>query len=154
MTISIRPARAGDAADIAQIAEATELFPAEILDDMIAGYLNDVEPDLWFVVEDDGVLGFGFCEPKRMADGAWNLLAIGTSPDHQGKGIGAAMLGYLEAALLTAKARILIVETLGTDGFQLSREFYLKNGFDEVARIRDLYEDGGDKVVFWKRICR
>lgn len=64
------------------------------------------------------------------------------------------MLGYLKAALLTAKARILIVETLGTDGFQLTREFYLKNGFDEEARIRDFYEDGGDKVVFWKRISR
>ena len=154
MTISIRPARAGDVADIGQIAEATDLFPAEMLDDMIAGYLNYAEPVLWFVAEDDGVLGFGFCEPERMADGAWNLLAIGISPDHQGKGIGAAMLGYLKAALLTAKARILIVETLGTDGFQLTREFYLKNGFDEEARIRDFYEDGGDKVVFWKRISR
>ena len=46
MTISLRPARAGDVADIGQIAEATDLFPAEMLDDMIAGYLNDAEPVL------------------------------------------------------------------------------------------------------------
>ena len=50
-------------------------------------------------------------------------------------------------------ARILIVETLGTDEFLQTREFYLKNGFDEEARIRDFYEDGGDKVVFWKRVA-
>ena len=62
------------------------------------------------------------------------------------------MLRYLEAILKKAGARILIVETLGTDAFQPTRDFYLKNGFDEEARIRDFYEDGGDKVVFWKRV--
>lgn len=154
MTISVRPARAGHAAAIGQIAEATDLFPAEMLGDMIGGYLDGSKPDLWFVAEDNGVMGFGFCEPERMADGAWNLLAIGVSPGHQGKGIGAAMLRHLEADLMKAAARILIVETLGTDGFQPTRTFYLKNGFDEEARIRDFYEDGGDKVVFWKRIAR
>lgn len=154
MTISIRPARAGDVAVIGQIAEATDLFPAEMLDDMMAGYLEGSKPDLWFVAEDGDVLGFGFCEPERMADGAWNLLAIGVSPDQQGQGIGAALLGHLEAELVKPKARILIVETLGTDSFQPTRDFYLKNGFDEEARIRDFYEDGGDKVVFWKRIAR
>ena len=152
MTISIRPAGAEDIAAIGRLAEATDLFPAEMLGDMIAGYPNGLNPDLWFVAEEADVLGFGFCEPERMADGAWNLLAIGVSPDRQGQGIGAAMLGYLEAALTKAEARILIVETLGTHDLQPTRDFYLKNGFDEEARIREFYEDGGDKVVFWKRI--
>ncbi len=62
------------------------------------------------------------------------------------------MLGYLEAALRKIHARILIVDTLGTEEFRKTRDFYLKNGFDEEARIRDFYEEGGDKVVFWKRI--
>ena len=152
MTISIRPAVAGDVASIGRLAEATDLFPAEMLGDMIAGFLDGSKPDIWFVADDSGPQGFGFCEPERMADGAWNLLAIGVAPDRQGQGTGAAMLRYLEAALKKAGARILIVETLGTDEFQPTRDFYLKNGFDEEARIRDFYEDGGDKVVFWKRV--
>ena len=154
MTISIRPAKAHDLAAIRRLAEATDLFPAEMLDDMIAGYLDGSKPDLWFVADDEGVQGFGFCEPERMADGAWNLLAIGVAPDRQGEGLGAAMLRYLEAELAKLRARILIVETMGTDAFQQTRDFYLKNGFAEEARIRDFYEDGGDKVVFWKRIAR
>ena len=88
-----------------------------------------------------------------MADGAWNLLAIAVTPKRQGAGIGADMLRYLEGELAKLNARILIVETLGTDEFLQTREFYLKNGFDEEARIRDFYEDGGDKVVFWKRVA-
>lgn len=153
MTISIRSAEARDIGAIGRLAEATDFFPVEMLDDMIAGYLDGSKPDLWFVAEEADVLGFGFCEPERMADGAWNLLAIGALPERQGQGIGAAMLRYLEAELAKAEARILIVETLGTDEFQPTHDFYLKNGFDEEARIRDFYEDGGDKIVFWKRIA-
>ena len=150
--LKIRPAKVTDTEAIGRIASLTDLFPAEMLDDMIAGYLGGVNPDLWFVADDGGVRGFGFCEPERMADGAWNLLAIGVAPDWQGRGVGAAMLRHLEAALKGAKARILIVETLGTGDFQRTRDFYVKNGFDEEARIRDFYEDAGDKVVFWKRV--
>lgn len=152
MTLKIRPAIAQDAPAIGHLAESTDLFPADMLGDMIAPYLSGAPTDLWFVAEDGDVLGFGFCEPERMADGAWNLLAIAVDPGKQGGGVGAALLRYLEAELAAAQARILIVETLGTDEFQMTRDFYLRNGFDEEARIRDFYEEGGDKVVFWKRV--
>ena len=152
INLNIRPAEARDLAAIGRLATLTDLFPGEMLDDMIAGYLSKATSDIWFVADDGDVLGFGYCEPERMADGAWNLLAIGVAPDRQGQGVGAAMLRHLEAALQKAGARILIVETLGTAEFQSARDFYLKNGFDEEARIRDFYEDGGDKIVFWRRV--
>ena len=55
MTISIRPAKKQDLAAIGRLAEATDLFPAEMLEDMIAGYLEGSKADLWFVVDDDGI---------------------------------------------------------------------------------------------------
>ncbi len=64
MTISIRPATVGDAATIGRLAETTDLFPAQVLGDMMAGYLDGSKRDLWFVAEQRGVLGFGFCEPE------------------------------------------------------------------------------------------
>ena len=60
MTISIRPVETRDLAAIGRLAKATDLFPAEILEDMIAGYLDGSKADLWFVVDDDGIQGFGF----------------------------------------------------------------------------------------------
>ena len=83
---------------------------------------------------------------------ARDIGAIGVSPDRKGPGIGAAMLSYQEAELAKVEARILIVETLGTDDFQPTCDFYQKNGFDEEARIHDFYKDGGDKIVFWQRV--
>lgn len=129
------------------------MFPPEMLDEMIAGYLNNTGKDIWFVGElDDRVVTFGFCEPERMTDGTWNLLAIGVDPALQGQGHGAEMMTYLERQLSKASQRVLIVETMGTPEFAKTREFYRKSGYTEEARIREFYEAGADKVVFWKHL--
>ncbi|MEL7059666.1 MAG: GNAT family N-acetyltransferase [Acidobacteriota bacterium] len=149
----IRPAQPSDTPTIGEIAEITSLFPSEMLDAMITGYLDQTTDDLWFVAERDGPpIGFGYCEPERMTEGTWNLLAIGVRPVDQSRGVGAAMLRDLEDRLRERAARILLVETMGTPEFERTRAFYRRNGFVEEARIRDFYEAGGDKVVFWKRL--
>ena len=149
----IRPARGDDIPAIKTIAAETALFPPDMLDDMIAGYLDQSSSDIWFVAEqEDQPLAFGFCEPERMTEGTWNLLAVGVSPAAQGTGIGSKMMGYLEDRLRDQGERILIVETMGTDAFAQTRQFYLKNGYAQEATIREFYEPGGDKVVFWKKL--
>ncbi|MGF1476553.1 MAG: GNAT family N-acetyltransferase [Geminicoccaceae bacterium] len=149
----VRPAERLDIPAIKTIAEDAELFPPEMLDDMIAGYLNSSNQDIWFVaLAGDRVIGFGFCEPERMTSGTWNLLAIGILTEHRGLGVGAAMMRYLEDRLRSAGERILLVETLGSEAFERTRAFYLARGFVEEARIREFYEPGGDKIVFWKHL--
>lgn len=149
----IRPADHHDSSTIKTIAAAVELFPAEMVDDMIAGYLDGSTQDLWFVGEvKNQVVAFGFCEPERMTEGTWNLLAIGVLPDNQGAGVGQAMMTYLEDQLATRNQRILLVETMGTPAFEQTRAFYKKVGYTEEARIREFYEAGADKVVFWKKL--
>jgi len=151
--LSIRPATSGDRSAIATIAEATELFPGDMLPDMIAGYLDGSVPDIWLTVcSMDEPVAFAFCEPERMTNGTWNLLAIGVTPDRQSEGIGAHLLQRLEALLREAGHRVLLVETLGRPEFSRTRSFYLNNGFVEEACIRDFYEAGGDKIVFWKQL--
>lgn len=149
----IRPVERQDLKELKHIADATGLFPAELMDDMIAGYFDGSKPDIWFTNCLEGkAIAFGFCEPERMTEGTWNLLAIGVDPEHQEKGIGAAMMRYLEDRLADQGERILLVETMGIPAFERARAFYRKNGYVEEARIREFYEAGADKVVFWKHL--
>lgn len=149
----IRPVERQDLPELKHIADATELFPSELMDEMISGYFEGTKPDIWFSYNLGGKsIAFGFCEPERMTEGTWNLLAIGVDPEHQGKGIGAAMMGYLEDRLVDQGERILLIETMGTPAFERTRAFYRKNGYVEEARIREFYEPGADKVVFWKHL--
>lgn len=151
--LNIRPATKQDIPTIETIAEQTDLFPPDMLEDMMDGYLSQTSTDIWFVGElDQGVIAFGFCEPERMTDGTWNLLAIGVLPEHQGQGHGAEIMRYLESRLQGEGQRVLLVETMGTPELALTREFYLKNGYTEEARIREFYEAGADKVVYWKHL--
>ena len=90
--------------------EDAELFPAEMLEEMTAGYLDETTRDIRFVAVADGqVVGFGYCEPERMTSGTWNLLVIGILARYRGRGIGGAMMRYLENRLRTGGQRVLIV---------------------------------------------
>lgn len=70
----------------------------------------------------------------------------------QGRGVGEAIMCYVEAALLVNGGRILLVETSGLPEFEGTRRFYSGIGYDEEARIRDFYQAGEDKVVFRKAL--
>ena len=150
----IRPASPADVGTIGEIAEATDLFPAADLAPMIAPFLTRSARDRWFVVERTGALvAFAFCEPERMTQGTWNLLAIGVRPDQQGQGIGGRLLADVEEGLRAAGERILLVETMGTPELARTRAFYRAHDYTEEARIREFYEPGADKVVFWKKLA-
>ncbi len=149
----IRDAAAADTGAIAGVAEATGLFPPDMLDGMIAGYFDQSKSDIWHVAMiGDELVGFGFCEPERMTVGTWNLLAIGVMPDRQSQGVGAELIRHLEAELTALGHRVLIVETIDAPEFVRTRSFYLAHGFVEEARIREFYEAGADKLVFWKHL--
>ncbi len=151
--LTIRSACKADVDAIGSIAEATGLFPIDMLGDMIAGYLDGTNTDIWLTaVIDDQPVGFGFCEPERMTSGTWNLLAIGVMPNRQSQGVGARLIRHLKAQLAEAGHRVLLVETIDAPEFARTRAFYLSNGFIEEARIREFYEAGADKLVFWTHL--
>ena len=149
----IRLAGTRDLAGISAVIEATELFPTDLLAEMIDGYLTGETDDIWYVSETEGAItAFGFCEPERMTEGTWNLLALGVMPSHQGTGIGGAMMGYIEDMLRKDGQRVLLVETMSIPEFEPVQRFYLKCGYTEEARIREFYEAGADKIVYWKHL--
>ena len=148
--MNTRPAVAADKAAIIDVLVDTELFPVELLDDLMQPFLDGAANEHWFVCDAQGVIGFGFLRPEELAEGTWNLLAIGVLKTSQGNGAGRAMMQYAETFL--AEERILIVETSGTDEFTMTRDFYLKCGYNLEATIRDYWALGDDKVIFWKRL--
>ncbi|MEO7713315.1 MAG: GNAT family N-acetyltransferase [Gemmatimonadaceae bacterium] len=137
------------------VINATGLFPSELLDDMLAGYLGGHDGvDLWLTVDDDGPerrpIAVAYAAPERMTSGTWNLYLIAVHPEHQSKGVGATLVRHIESVLGARGERVLLVETSGLPEFERTRAFYLANGYHEEARIREFYAAGEDKVVFRK----
>jgi ribosomal protein S18 acetylase RimI-like enzyme len=153
--MKIRPTRHDDLADLKTVLDGTELFPSEMLPEMIGRFLSgDDSSDQWLTCEvDDKAVGFCYAVPEQLTDGAWNMLALAVVPSLQGKGHGGALVAQLEATLRGRGQRLLIAETSGVDAFALTREFYRKNAYTEEARIRDFWAAGDDKIVFWKSLA-
>ncbi len=149
----IRPVVRDDIPAIKMVVDAT-LFPADLLDGMIAPYFQaDSCTDIWLTQDDGGkAVAVAFCEAERMTQGTWNLLAIGVLPAHQGQGIGTRLIKHLERMLFQRDGRILIVETSGLPEYAQTREFYRRLGYVEEARIREFYASGEDKIVYWKSL--
>ncbi len=156
-TTTIRPAKPDDMETIINLADAIALFEGEELEElgnMLSGYFDGSlgEGHSWVVYDDAGVVGVAYFAPEEFAYGVYNLYFIAVHPDHQGKGNGARILQHVEQTLTAQGERLLLVETSGLPNFEGTRKFYLKQGYEEEARIREFYKPGDDKIIFRKAL--
>ncbi|WP_306642093.1 GNAT family N-acetyltransferase [Sanyastnella coralliicola] len=153
MQQTIRPIVENDLPSIKHILDSSQLFPSEMLHEMISGYLYADAEEFWFCFEEEGQpIGFGFCAPEKLTEGTYNLYAIAFTEETQGGGRGKQMMDYIEQLLQSKNGRVLIVETSSLDEYQKTRAFYVKCGYVKEAVIREFYAPGEDKVVFYKKL--
>lgn len=75
------------------------------------------------------------------------LLAV--LPGHQGRGIGAAVLRWLEAEAAPARNVWVVVSTFNDAG----RRFYARHGFAEVGVVPGLVREGFDEILLRKTLA-
>lgn len=136
------------------IIDDNQMFPSEFIDEMTQAFFAQESEEKWFVTEDSEkqVVGCAYCSPEKMTEGTWNLLLIAVLKTHQGNGIGKNLMQYAEFTLNSKNVRVLLVETSSLPEYKLTREFYPKCGYLQVAVIPEYYDKGDDKVVFWKSL--
>lgn len=136
------------------VLDSCGLFPSEYLDEMISDYFNNLDTnEIWFTyVENNSPISIGYCIPEKLTSGTYNLLAIGVSENHQRKGVAVEMMNFIAQKLKTIGARVLIVETSSDDAQIGARNLYQKLGYNQEAVIRDFWNEGEDKIVYWKKL--
>ena len=146
---AITPTTAEDIQKIQSIVDQTGLFPADLVPDLLDPFLTEQTTEFWRTARiAQEIVGFAYIVPEMLAEGTWNLTAIAIAPSHQRSGAGSVLLNAVEDHLRTLHQRILLVDTSSTEDFEMARGFYIRNGYDEEARIRDFWAEGDDKVVF------
>ncbi len=84
---NIRTLQRDDLAGVRLVLDGTGLFPSEMLSEMAEPFLSGRAPHFWIVaVRGEETVGFAYCEPERLTEGTYNLLAIAVAPDHQRSG--------------------------------------------------------------------
>jgi ribosomal protein S18 acetylase RimI-like enzyme len=156
----IRPTTPEDTPALLAIAESTGVFSALDMD-ALRGVLADfhagreTETHVLVSYEQDGqVIGFAYYAPASMTDRTWYLWWIAVGKHVQSRGVGKALLEYLEEDIRGRHGRLLVLETSSLPSYEPTRRFYLRNGYGEAATVKDYYADGHHMVVFRKRMDR
>jgi ribosomal protein S18 acetylase RimI-like enzyme len=111
------------------------------------------DDQIYGIVDDqDQIMGYICYGPTPMTQGTFDLYWIAVDPDFQGKGIGLKLLFSLEKMVKELKGRIILADTSSIPQYEKTKRFYLKGGFQEVARVPDYYHAGNDWITFCKRL--
>ena len=151
--VTFETTTAADIPALQRVLDETQLFPSDMLPDMLAPTLTGDSPARWLTCQRDGVaIGLCFAEPEDLTDGTWNMRALALHTQYQGQGFGAALTHALEDHLRTDGQRMIIVDTSGTDDFAGTRGFYSHIGYTQVACIPNYWAKDDDKIVFLKTL--
>ncbi len=99
-------------------------------------------------------IGFAYYAPAAMTDRTWYLYWIAVNKEVQARGVGAALLRHAEQAIRAANGRLFLIETSSLPQYELTRKFYVKQGYEQHAILRDFYADGDDMIVFRKHLVQ
>jgi GNAT superfamily N-acetyltransferase len=71
--------------------------------------------------------------------------------DQQGRGVGGKLLRFVEDDIRAKRrGRVLFIETGSLPHYEMTRQFYCKNGYEQHALLKDFYAAGDSMVVFRK----
>jgi len=131
----------------AEIDVAMELIDIVLKDQIQKDY------QIYCMVDDqDQAIGYICYGPTPMTQGTFDLYWIAVDPDFQEQGVGSNLLDFLGKVVKELKGRMILADTSSIPHYEKTQNFYLRNGFQEVARVLDYYHPGNDRVTFCRRL--
>jgi ribosomal protein S18 acetylase RimI-like enzyme len=157
--MKIRPLVEKDRARLLSMLIKTRSFTSQEIDiamELIDIVLKDsIQKDyrIHCLVDDgDQCIGYICYGPTPMTRGTFDLYWIAVDPDFQKQGVGSKLLDFLGKAVKKLKGRMILADASSIPQYKKTEKFYLKNGFQVVARISDYYHPGNDRMTFCKKL--
>ena len=154
---TVRPLKAPDRAPLEGILRGTGVFSdveVGVAMELIDAALERPSQRDYIVHTAEGgggeVQGYYCIGPTPMTAGTWDLYWIAVDPAAAGGGIGKALLAHAEGLAVSKGCTLMIAETSSKPSYDGTNRFYLRNGYRELARIRNYYHQGDDLVVYGK----
>lgn len=105
-----------------------------------------------FVDDENGIRGYVCIGPRPLTIGTYDLYWIAVNPKVQSKGIGSALIKFVEDHLKKKEGRLILIETSAKPSYEKERKFYEKNFYEMLVNIKDFYNIGDSLVIYGKYI--
>jgi len=162
-TFNIRAVETRDRSRLEEIVKASVNFNQEEVKtalELVGEALENGEESGYIIkiIESTGsslsIAGYACYGPTPLTQGVYDLYWIVIDPTAQGKGFGRTLIADVEQDVLRRGGRMLLIETSSQDSYDGTIRFYEKSGYREVARVRDFYRIGDDKLIFSKNLVK
>jgi ribosomal protein S18 acetylase RimI-like enzyme len=97
------------------------------------------------VVTDGGVSGLALVRPRFLVGDYLELFAVAAAA--RGRGLGAALLGHVEAVAFARGRNVFVCVSDFNDG---ARRFYARHGYAHVGTLPDLLVRGSAELLLRK----
>jgi ribosomal protein S18 acetylase RimI-like enzyme len=157
----IRPLEPADRSAIEEMVISSGRFNAEEIAtalELVDEALEKGEASGYFfaVLEEEGqessIQGYACYGPTPLTQGVFDLYWIVVGPSAQRKGYGRRLLEFVEKDIAGRGGRMLLIETSSQESYGGTVRFYQRAGYDLVARIKNFYRVGDDKLIFSKNL--
>jgi len=153
----IRKLEAHDREPIKHVLESLHIFrndeievALELIDIELQNPLQKDYEHFIGVNEEHIVLGYYCVGPRPMTKGTFDLYWIAVNNNTQAQGIGTQLLLHAEEHVKQQQCRLLIAETSSQPHYDSTNKFYLKRGYEQLARIRGFYDINDDLIIYGK----
>ena len=156
MTVMIRSMTRDDKPEVIRLLQATPEFePPEVVvaEEVIDSYLGNPSGSGYYIqvaVVESKVAGYICYGPAPLTEGTWDIYWMAVFAEKQGVGIGSALMTFAEDEIRSTGGRHIIIETSSKPGYEKTRRFHLRQGYQIVGRIPDFYAPGDDKLILRK----
>ena len=139
--------------ELARVTGAFKDSELEVLEGVLDDYIH-FPSEGYIILEEnlgDKTAGFIIFGRAPLTAFVWDIYWLAVAKELQGNGFGKRLLMKVESYILQTNDRAIIrVETSSQKMFAHAHGLYIKQGFSEVARIRDFYSDGDDNIILCK----
>lgn len=105
-----------------------------------------------FAENASGMIGYTCFGLIPFTDRRFDLYWIAVDPDLQKQGIGKILLQSTENIVAQQGGVKVYAETAGRRDYLPTRNFYVRNGYQQVAELIDFYRAGDNKIIFCKNL--
>ncbi len=148
-----------DRADIKSILESSGYFydfeidiALSILDESIDKGQIDSGYYCIKIVDGEKNVGFATYGPNPYTTHSWDIYWIAIHEKMRNRHLGAFLLKAVEESIIENRGKIIWIETAGRPLYEPTRQFYVKNGYELSATLKDYYGNSDDKLVFRKEV--
>ena len=141
--VAVRLAMLSDAAEIASMSRdyIEQGLPWTWTEERVAHSIRDPETNVVVAGESGGIIGFGI---MFYASDDAHLLLFAVRRAHQRRGVGSAILRWLEEVASAAGAKRIRVECLREN--VAARNFYCEHGYHELVIAKRMYRGLKDGI--------